>query len=67
MNSDQGSQFTSARFTGVLASGGIRISPVASLLRMDGKGRYLDTIFIERLWRGLKYEDVVCCERVVSA
>jgi len=50
-NTDQGVQFTSEAFTGVLASGGIRIS-------MDGKGRYLDNIFIERLWRSLKYEDV---------
>jgi putative transposase len=50
-NTDQGAQFTSAAFTGVLAASGIRIS-------MDGKGRYLDNIFIERLWRSLKYEDV---------
>jgi Integrase core domain len=50
-NTDQGVQFTSEAFTGVLASSGIRIS-------MDGKGRYLDNIFIERLWRSLKYEDV---------
>ena len=57
-NTDQGVQFTSAAFTGVLAANGVRISPVASLLRMDGKGRYLDNIFIERLWRSLKYEDV---------
>ena len=51
LNTDQGAQFTSAEFTGVLAASGIRIS-------MDGKGRYLDNIFIERLWRSLKYEDV---------
>ena len=50
-NSDQGVQFTSAAFTGVLAASGVRIS-------MDGKGRYLDNIFIERLWRSLKYEDI---------
>ena len=50
-NSDQGVQFTSAVFTGVLAASGVRIS-------MDGKGRYLDNIFIERLWRSLKYEDI---------
>jgi putative transposase len=50
-NSDQGVQFTSTAFTGVLAASGVRIS-------MDGKGRYLDNIFIERLWRSLKYEDV---------
>ena len=51
MNTDQGVQFTSAAFTGVLAASGVRIS-------MDGKGRFLDNIFIERLWRSLKYEDV---------
>jgi putative transposase len=50
-NSDQGVQFTSAAFTGVLSASGVRIS-------MDGKGRYLDNIFIERLWRSLKYEDI---------
>jgi putative transposase len=50
-NTDQGVQFTSAAFTGVLAANGVRIS-------MDGKGRYLDNIFIERLWRSLKYEDI---------
>jgi putative transposase len=50
-NTDQGSQFTSAAFTGVLASTGIRIS-------MDGRGRWMDNVFIERLWRSLKHEDV---------
>jgi putative transposase len=50
-NSDQGSQFTSERFTGVLAKRGVAIS-------MDGRGRCLDNIFIERLWRSLKYEEV---------
>jgi putative transposase len=50
-NTDQGVQFTSAAFVDELASRGVRIS-------MDGKGRYLDNIFIERLWRSLKYEDV---------
>ena len=50
-NSDQGSQFTSAAFTGILETAGIRIS-------MDGKGRALDNIFIERLWRTVKYEDI---------
>jgi putative transposase len=50
-NTDQGAQFTAAAFTDVLAARGVRIS-------MDGKGRYLDNIFIERLWRSLKYEDV---------
>lgn len=48
-NSDQGSQFTSNAFTESLKEKGIRIS-------MDGKGRYLDNIFIERLWRSIKYE-----------
>jgi putative transposase len=50
-NSDQGVQFTSAAFTSVLTASGVRIS-------MDGKGRYLDNIFIERLWRSLKYENI---------
>jgi putative transposase len=50
-NTDQGSQFTSAAFTGVLASAGIKIS-------MDGRGRWMDNVFIERLWRSLKHEDV---------
>ena len=50
-NTDQGSQFTSEAFTGVLESRGIRIS-------MDGRGRCMDNIFIERLWRSLKYEEV---------
>lgn len=50
-NSDQGSQFTSPDFTGVLKREGITIS-------MDGKGRATDNVFIERVWRSLKYEDV---------
>ena len=50
-NTDQGVQFTSAAFVDELAGRGVRIS-------MDGKGRYLDNIFIERLWRSLKYEEV---------
>lgn len=50
-NTDQGSQFTSAEFTGVLQSRDIAIS-------MDGKGRALDNVFIERLWWTVKYEDV---------
>jgi putative transposase len=50
-NSDQGSQFTSEAFTGVLIQNGITIS-------MDGRGRALDNIFVERLWRTVKYEDV---------
>jgi len=50
-NSDQGSQFTSYVFTGVLKREGIAIS-------MDGRGRALDNIFVERLWRNVKHEDV---------
>ena len=50
-NTDQGSQFTSEAFTGMLLGQGIQIS-------MDGKGRYLDNIFVERLWRSIKYEEV---------
>jgi len=50
-NTDQGSQFTSEEFTKVLSDAGVRIS-------MDGKGRWMDNIFIERLWRSLKYECV---------
>ena len=50
-NTDQGSQFTSDAFTGVLQSKGISIS-------MDGKGRVFDNIFVERLWRSVKYEDI---------
>lgn len=50
-NSDQGSQFTSPRFTEVLTDAGVRIS-------MDGRGRWMDNVFIERLWRSLKYECV---------
>lgn len=50
-NSDQGSQFTSDVFTGVLIENGITIS-------MDGRGRALDNIFVERLWRTVKYEEI---------
>jgi putative transposase len=50
-NTDQGCQFTSAEFTGVLTYLGIRLS-------MDGSGRWTDNVFIERLWRSLKYECV---------
>ena len=54
-NSDQGSQFTSVDVTDVLTEAGIRIS-------MDGKGRWLDNVFIERLWRSLTYECVYLSE-----
>lgn len=50
-NSDQGSQYTSEAFTGVLKANGIRIS-------MDGKGAWRDNVFVERLWRSVKYEEV---------
>ena len=51
VNTDQGSQFTSNLFTGFLEKNEIKIS-------MDGKGRAIDNIWIERLWRSVKYEDV---------
>ena len=50
-NTDQGAQFTSREFTGRLEAAGVRIS-------MDGRGRALDNIFVERLWRTVKYEDI---------
>lgn len=50
-NTDQGAQFTSEAFTGVLKASGIKIS-------MDGKGRWVDNVFVERLWRSVKYEEV---------
>ena len=53
-NSDQGSQFTSSAFTGMLKQTDVRIS-------MDGRGRAFDNIFVERLWRTVKYEDVYLC------
>lgn len=50
-NTDQGSQFTSEDFTDILKDSGVAIS-------MDGKGRWMDNVFVERLWRSLKYEEV---------
>ena len=50
-NTDQGSQFTSEDFIEMLSARGIRIS-------MDGRGRWIDNVFIERLWRSVKYEEV---------
>lgn len=50
-NTDQGAQFTSEAFTGVLKASGVKIS-------MDGKGRWIDNVFVERLWRSIKYEEV---------
>jgi len=50
-NTDQGSQFTGSAFTGLLVDHGIAIS-------MDGKGAWRDNVFVERLWRSVKYEEV---------
>jgi putative transposase len=50
-NTDQGSQFTSVAFTDMLLAAGIKVS-------MDGRGRWMDNVFIERLWRSLKHEDI---------
>jgi putative transposase len=50
-NTDQGSQFTDDDFTALLLGKGVRVS-------MDGKGRWIDNVFIERLWRSVKYEDI---------
>ena len=50
-NTDQGSQFTSEAFTSVLVAHGVRIS-------MDSVGSYMDNVFVERLWRSVKYEEV---------
>ena len=51
MNTDQGCQYTSLEWTATLREAGVRIS-------MDGKGRWIDNVMVERLWRSLKYEDV---------
>ena len=61
-NTDQGSQFTSASFTGLLKAHRVRIS-------MDSRGCWLDNVFVERLWRSLKYEEVYLkgCESVSEA
>jgi len=61
-NTDQGSQFTSGAFTDILDKRGIRIS-------MDGKGAWRDNVFVERLWRSVKYEEVYlkACESVSAA
>src|SRR5262245_21482018 len=50
-NTDQGTQFTAQAWTGRLESAGVAVS-------MDGKGRCLDNVFVERLWRTVKYEDI---------
>jgi putative transposase len=51
VNTDQGSQFTSGAFTGLLRDRGIKIS-------MDGRGSWKDNVFVERLWKSVKYEEV---------
>jgi transposase InsO family protein len=58
-NTDQGSQFTGNDFLDVL-----RVHRVA--ISMDRRGRFSDNIFVERLWRSLKYEEVVCCESFIG-
>lgn len=55
VNSDQGSHFTSERYTGLLQGAGVKVS-------MDGRGRYVDNIFTERLWRSVKQEEVYLTE-----
>lgn len=58
-NSDQGSQFTAAAFTGRLEAAGVAIS-------MDGRGRAIDNVFVERLWRSVKYEEVYLKDYVTA-
>ncbi len=60
-NTDQGAQFTAEAFTGRLLSAGVAVS-------MDGRGRALDNVFVERLWRTVKYEDIYirCYETVAE-
>lgn len=55
-NTDQGAQFTATSFTGILEAAGIRIT--SRQTAVDGRGRALDNIFVERLWRTVKYEDI---------
>jgi len=59
-NTDQGSQFTSEEWTSKLQSWGVRIS-------MDGRGRWMDNVFIERLWRSIKYEEIYLREHATVA
>jgi putative transposase len=59
-NTDQGSQFTSVEWTGRLEELGVRIS-------MDGRGRWMDNVFIERLWRSVKYEEIYLKEHATVA
>ena len=57
-NTDQGSQFTSEAFTGLLKTSGIRISPAPPAPSTDGRGSWKDNVFVERLWKSVKYEEV---------
>ena len=70
-NTDQGAQFTSAAFTDVLKGAGVDpgLLPAGSRRSMDGKGRWVDNVFVERLWRSVKYEEVYlhACEGVAAA
>jgi putative transposase len=59
VNTDQGSQFTAEEFTQAVLDGGCKLS-------MDGRGAWRDNVFIERLWRSVKYECVVCCESFIG-
>ena len=59
-NTDRGAQFTSEAFTGALKAHGVRIS-------MDGKGRWLHNVYVERLWRSLKQEEVYRCAYETAA
>jgi putative transposase len=59
-NTDQGSQFTGQAFTGLLIENGVAIS-------MDGKGAWRDNVFVERLWRSVKYEEVYLRPTTTSA
>ena len=60
LNTDQGSQFTGAAFTGVLIKNEIAVS-------MDGRGAWRDNVFVERLWRSVKYEGCICGPTKASA
>ena len=59
-DTDQGSQFTSAHFTGLLLRNSVKIS-------MDGRGAWRDNVFVERLWRSVKYEEVYLRATIITA
>ena len=58
INSDQGSHFTSERFTSRFLEAGAKVSRDGAKVSRDGRGRFVDNIFTERLWRSVKYEEV---------